>query len=181
MVVLIKTVVAFSAANSRLFPLHPTRNFCSSSHSKLISRGSSLPSQVADMSEATTKCNVEELFVLYPDGRNEKRGFLEDTEALIFDCDGTLVIELSCPYFCSKSRLSSFVTPLTQKDVSWPGGFYANVARELASHMCAFQHPHDRPRLPSPCRPTHRGNAAEHLQGAADRGTPLSHQCHTHD
>jgi hypothetical protein len=93
-VVLIKTVVAFSAANSRLFPLHPTRKFCSSSHSKLISRGSSLPSQVAEMSEATTKCNVEELFVLYPDGRNEKRGFLEDTEALIFDCDGTLVIEL---------------------------------------------------------------------------------------
>ncbi len=159
--------------NSKPFSPHSTQLFCSSSsQSTLLSTGSPLPLQVSDMSQASTKCNDENYLVLYPDGRHEQRGFLEDADALIFDCDGTLVMEL---FITSRGTpaVSFLSTPVAHSRMTWQGGFYAYVAGELASHVCAFQHLHDGPRLPSSGRPADRRNAAEHLQGAGDRGTQL--------
>ena len=87
----------------------------------------------------TNSISLPEHYVSYPDGRDEKVQPLEDAEALIFDCDGTLVpyaVKMLILFQTLQHRLYSLVRP---------GGLDANVVGELEGHLPAFQHRHDGP------------------------------------
>ena len=87
-------VLLLIATSSRTFPVsstlsRPSHRTTSTTFCRSHEPNVQIINRMSD--HETNSISLPEHYVSYPDGRDEKVQPLEDAEALIFDCDGTLV------------------------------------------------------------------------------------------